>query len=296
MFNTAHNSFTMVACIIAARSFEALGVPQKKEEWLLKSLISCPLRREPYMELMRLYCSVGNAQSAFWAGVNLFNINNRLFDFLEMGEAWGAEPHMLFVAVCEKLKYKELWKEHTKILNGVIPMRNQLFTDGLNDLISYFKGSNLTIAELGSYAGESSAIFAKSDKITKIYSIDPWMDGVTCEYVRFNNMGFVESLFDEVAKETPKIKKMKMTAAAAFPKIELVDIVYIDALHTYDAVKVDTLMWYSKVKPGGYLCGHDYDISTFPGVVQAVNEFCINNGLPYPRVFSDTSWVISKPL
>ncbi len=36
------------------------------------------------------------------------------------------------------------------------------------------------------------------------------------------------------------------------------DFVYIDANHAYDYVVQDIELWYSKVKKGGYLCGHDY--------------------------------------
>lgn len=37
-----------------------------------------------------------------------------------------------------------------------------------------------------------------------------------------------------------------------------VDIVFIDADHSYEGCKRDIIAWKSKVKPGGLLCGHDY--------------------------------------
>jgi hypothetical protein len=36
------------------------------------------------------------------------------------------------------------------------------------------------------------------------------------------------------------------------------DVVYIDAEHTCDAVVRDIQAWAPKIKPGGLLCGHDY--------------------------------------
>lgn len=53
----------------------------------------------------------------------------------------------------------------------------------------------------------------------------------------------------------------KETSIYAVTKIpdRSIDIVYIDADHRYSAVKTDILIWISKVKNDGLLCGHDYD-------------------------------------
>jgi hypothetical protein len=48
-----------------------------------------------------------------------------------------------------------------------------------------------------------------------------------------------------------------------------VDLVFIDADHTYEEVRKD-LRWARHVRPGGILCGHDYGV--FPGVNRAVDE------------------------
>ncbi len=65
------------------------------------------------------------------------------------------------------------------------------------------------------------------------------------------------------------------------------DAVYIDSVHTY----LDTLgairRWKSKVKRGGFCCGHDFT-GYFAGVQQAVREAF---GEP-SQVFGDTSWLM----
>lgn len=50
------------------------------------------------------------------------------------------------------------------------------------------------------------------------------------------------------------------------------DLVYIDASHSYENVKQDIELWFPKIKVGGIICGHDYDSINSPGVVRAVNE------------------------
>ncbi len=47
------------------------------------------------------------------------------------------------------------------------------------------------------------------------------------------------------------------------------DFVFIDADHSYEGCKNDILAWRPKVKPGGWLMGHDIN---WPGVRKAVDE------------------------
>lgn len=52
------------------------------------------------------------------------------------------------------------------------------------------------------------------------------------------------------------------------------DYVFIDAEHTYAGVKQDIGLWLPKVKPGGWIGGHDYgNLPRFPGVAAAVDEW-----------------------
>lgn len=58
-------------------------------------------------------------------------------------------------------------------------------------------------------------------------------------------------------------------AAQQIPDDSL-DFVFVDADHSYEAVLKDITAWRSKVKPGGWLGGHDYN-RKFQGVVNAVD-------------------------
>lgn len=49
------------------------------------------------------------------------------------------------------------------------------------------------------------------------------------------------------------------------------DLVFIDADHSYESVKQDIELWAPKLKPKGILCGHDYATDA-PGVIKAVDE------------------------
>ena len=58
------------------------------------------------------------------------------------------------------------------------------------------------------------------------------------------------------------------------------DFVYIDGEHSYEAVSDDIACWWSKIKSGGIMSGHDYN-ETNPGTKQAVNEFAEKNNLEF---------------
>ncbi len=72
-----------------------------------------------------------------------------------------------------------------------------------------------------------------------------------------------------------KVRIYKMTTSEYLTsRSEKIDCVYIDADHSYHSVKNDLLLSYDVVSKNGLICGHDYCKIKYPGVVQAVSEFC----------------------
>lgn len=53
----------------------------------------------------------------------------------------------------------------------------------------------------------------------------------------------------------------------------VVNLIFIDADHGYESVKLDIAAWYPKMALGAVMLFHDYDEATSPEVVRAVNEF-----------------------
>ncbi|GAQ91169.1 hypothetical protein KFL_007380040 [Klebsormidium nitens] len=82
------------------------------------------------------------------------------------------------------------------------------------------------------------------------------------------------------------------------------DLVYLDGSHTYEDVKKDLAAALTRVKPGGFICGHDYGANPkkcpFPytfGVRRAVDEFCKDNDLQVSHLANDgyISFAIQLP-
>ena len=68
-----------------------------------------------------------------------------------------------------------------------------------------------------------------------------------------------------------KVYWMATNQAAELVPDGWADFVFIDAAHSYEAVRDDIRLWAPKVKPGGWLGGHDYH-PKFQGVIRAVDE------------------------
>lgn len=164
--------------------------------------------------------------------------------------------------------------------------------DGLKELISVVEsklGRGLKMVEVGSYAGESSAIWAESGVFEKIVCVDAWKNGYDKYDAASNTTELAEKKFDEIAAKYPCIEKKKCDSKTAAKDFEdgSFDLVYIDAMHTYDAVKTDIEAWLPKVRKGGIISGHDY-WSGRDGLVRAVDE---KFGKP-DRTFNDSSWLV----
>lgn len=180
-------------------------------------------------------------------------------------------------------------------MDGTISIRRAKFAKiGLKDMIMYIqkKGgkhfSEYEIVEVGCYVGDSTEIFAENCK--KIHCIDPWENGYDLhDPASYQHpMEIVERQFDRLLERFDNIVKYRIESGVAVNlfKDKSLDMVYIDGLHTYEGVKKDIQIWKTKIKPGGFLAGHDYQ-GRFPGTMKAINEF------KHPDMtFRDTSWVI----
>ncbi len=162
--------------------------------------------------------------------------------------------------------------------------------DGLRDLINELP-CELSMAEVGVFAGEASRLFIAAGQVAQLYAVDPWTDydagdGWQCPWP----WGYVRRTFLDWAQGEPRVIAFSMTsldAAACFAPQSL-DFVYIDAVHTYPHVIADLMAWAPKVKAAGFIGGHDYS-TAFPGVMRAVSEACAR-----PMTFRDTSWLFRK--
>ena len=116
-----------------------------------------------------------------------------------------------------------------------------------------------SFVEVGSQTGYLSELIARIYPTVTIYCIDVNFHRPDL-HQQYNN------ILQIVEDSTKAADRFENTS---------VDMVYIDAEHTYEAVKSDLTAWLPKTKK--IISGHDYKHGDFPGCSRAIDEFFTSN-------------------
>jgi uncharacterized Rossmann fold enzyme len=140
-------------------------------------------------------------------------------------------------------------------------------------------------AEIGVFAGDLSRLLLYRPDLT-LYLVDSWTSEHAERYAQSGDFHaqlsqehqdrFFQMTRQVVEFAGPRAKILRQDsqeAAKAIPDRSL-DFVFIDADHSYEGCKADIEAWLPKIKPGGFISGHDYENTEFPkfGVKRAVDE------------------------
>ena len=173
-----------------------------------------------------------------------------------------------------------------KLAGGTLETR-ELFPHLLNRL-----GLTGAGVEVGVREGQFSEHLLRHWQGRLLYSVDPWREFAQAKYQDSANVAQIQQ--DKLYCDTIKrllpyadrsvIWRLTSQEAASLVPEGSLDFCYLDADHSYEAVREDIQLWHLKVKKGGILGGHDfiadgtYSFGTF-GVQRAVNEFAKANNL-----------------
>ena len=134
-------------------------------------------------------------------------------------------------------------------------------------LIGFINASgHKAIAEIGIGWGETAMQIVLVCKLDQYFLVDRRTDLNLYTFMHPHPVSFI---------------KMSSRAAAKYVRDGCLDLVFIDANHSYEAVKQDIELWLPKVRKGGIVSGHDYIVTEecpprfagYAGVKRAVDEF-----------------------
>jgi hypothetical protein len=146
---------------------------------------------------------------------------------------------------------------------------------GFRPALKLLKGQKeLVGCEVGVHGAENAENILKELDIKKLYLVDPYIPYEQCgtAVVEDKIVTFKESSskrLEEWEDKTFWIHKTSEEACKDIPDGSL-DFVYIDGNHQYESVIEDIGFWDSKVKIGGLIAGHDYQMKN--EVKRAVDE------------------------
>lgn len=160
-------------------------------------------------------------------------------------------------------------------------------------------GEKLRVVEIGSFSGNSAkAVVAAVNGQCEMWCVDTWRGTTNDTSGKFvdtlvRESGNPEVMFeifkqnvgDLLGHEILAVHATSLDAASRWEAGKL-DLVFIDADHSYEAVRADIQAWIRHVRPGGIIAGHDYGGEPrFPGVKKAVEEL-----LPDHSVINRVWW------
>jgi len=130
-------------------------------------------------------------------------------------------------------------------------------------------------AEIGVKEGRFIAHLLRQYPRLEMYAVDRWAPDPTGNetYTEWNWPDIYATYRQAIRPHEFRVIEFRESSVNAAKMVAnySLDFVFIDAQHDYKSVRDDILAWRPKVKPGGLLCGHDYQ-PNFPGVVRAVDE------------------------
>lgn len=165
--------------------------------------------------------------------------------------------------------------------------------------------------EIGVQSGFfSEKIFSTWQICRKFYMVDLWKhqpDEIYYDAANFDDYRheqyYIEcrNRFSKYDSNKYQLLRKSSEEASELFSDEYFDFIYIDANHSYDAVRIDLEKWYPKIKRNGIFCGHDYEDNETArfGVKSAVDSFFGEKRIHItsfdnPSTKNAPSWIVVK--
>lgn len=148
---------------------------------------------------------------------------------------------------------------------------------------------NSIAAEIGVDNGDYSMEILSLNAPKELHLIDLWG---SLRYSGKKMARVKEKVSAHAKSEAVRLHRMKSIDAAELFSNGYFDFVYIDTDHSYTTTISELRAWAPKVKPGGFILGHDFVDGNFAsgikyGVVEAVAEFLKDAGWHFSYLTMD---------
>lgn len=173
------------------------------------------------------------------------------------------------------------------------------------EILRRLPSSTPKVAEVGVFRGMNAKCLLSARRDVELWMVDPW-GGVTNGYratgdyqTRFSAQRWEQTYRDalkrtQFAENRRRVVRRRSVEAAELVDDRSIDVVFIDADHSYEAALSDIKAWAPKVRPGGWIGGHDYKHPREGrgyGVQRAVDEWATMRNVEV-ETGKDFTWFI----
>ena len=173
--------------------------------------------------------------------------------------------------------------------------------------------ANPHMVEVGVLRGKLSNELLRSRTDLSLWMVDPWREmpvgspgrdfayqtgepcGSLTQTQHDDNRACAQAVAEQYPGRAYTVPSDSAEAAGKLPIAYRLDLVFLDGGHWQDQVAADIAAWWPRVKPGGWLGGHDYKVPGFGnGVAAAVDHWAESGGLPV-ELDAFFTWFVRKP-
>ena len=268
-------------CCSIGQTYRYLNQYDLAIEWLNKAEAHCPRRNEHLVYLAEIY-----------RDLKLFEKMYEQTEKLVQPDRTLPFPDYYF-----------LINTDFYIDSGIYPLTLHNFAMAmLNKMPSFYgirnlfdKEAQIKGIEIGCLYGDTTQYLLNYFPNLQLIGIDPYENYNDWNHELKNREKEIDILAKKVNQYKDRFALLKTSSDKAHPFLadNSFDFVFIDGLHTYDQVLIDCKNYYSKIKSGGILAGHDYYV--IEEVRNAVNEFAKECNILTIKHTDRDVWYWAKP-
>ncbi len=150
-----------------------------------------------------------------------------------------------------------------------------------------------TYVEVGVFNAVNLINVYKNSNLTKVYGVDNYINNDDWQTIEELNKIKIEAI-DRMKKNGIIFYENSSLDASKLFDDKSIDMIFIDADHSYKGCKEDIEVWYPKIRDGGIISGHNFELK-YLGVVQAVTEKFLNINLLPKNIWYVKKGVFTPP-
>lgn len=268
-------------CCSIGQTYRYLNQYDLAIEWINKAESFCPVRNEHLVYLAEIYRDLKLFEKMYEQTEKLVQ-PDRILPFPD---------------------YYFLINTDFYIDSGIYPLTLHNFAMAmLNKMPSFYgirnlfdKEAQIKGIEIGCLYGDTTQYLLDYFPNLQLIGIDPYEDYSDWNHELKNREKEIDILAQKVNQHKDRFALLKTSSDKAHPFLadNSFDFVFIDGLHTHDQVLIDCKNYYSKLKQGGILAGHDYYV--IEEVRNAVNEFAKECNILTIKHTDRDVWYWAKP-